>query len=244
MQPFIPHLSHRTPQTPHILSLLVLTLFPAIILVSSPFFPIRSVCLCLGIVPLLLTNPFIRPWIAFLLYKLRSPAAINQCKLAFRKVVGAPAVNTTLTWLGPKLGLPMITSPLTSWKSIAQRIIDDDALRDECWNAPMREVELFENERLDTSVAGSLDPVQEEDGASGGIPRRKSVGGWSKANLRPGERRGWTRGRDGWSGVGSGGAGAVRSLSFLSLFQRVNMHLLTITQQQSHFLARPRLVLC
>lgn len=187
-------------------------------LVSSPLFPIRSVCLCLGIVPLLLTNPFIRPWIAFLLYKLRSPNTIIQCKLAFRKVVGAPAVNNTLTWLGPKLGLPIITSPLTSWKSIAQRIIDDDALRDECWNAPMREVELFENERLDTSVVGNLDPVEEGDG----IPRRKSVGGWSKANLRPGERKAWTRGRDGWSGVGAGGAGAVRSLSLISL-HRINM---------------------
>lgn len=38
--------------------------------------------------------------------------------------------------------------------------------------------------------------------------------GWSKMNLRPGERGPWTRGRDGWGGVGSG-KGAVRSVSFI-----------------------------
>ncbi|KAF8881838.1 hypothetical protein CPB84DRAFT_1817224 [Gymnopilus junonius] len=40
---------------------------------------------------------------------------------------------------------------------------------------------------------------------TGGVqPMQKK--GWSKANLRHGERSGWTRGRDGWSGVGGGGA--------------------------------------
>ena len=33
--------------------------------------------------------------------------------------------------------------------------------------------------------------------------------GWSKQNLRAGERSAWTRGRDGWSGVGVGGYGSM-----------------------------------
>ncbi|KAG9308876.1 hypothetical protein JVU11DRAFT_11336 [Chiua virens] len=34
------------------------------------------------------------------------------------------------------------------------------------------------------------------------VEARTMGGTWSKANLRPNERVGWTRGRDGWSGVG------------------------------------------
>lgn len=34
---------------------------------------------------------------------------------------------------------------------------------------------------------------------------------WTKTNLRPGERTAWTRGRDGWSGVGNDAG--VRSVS-------------------------------
>jgi len=33
--------------------------------------------------------------------------------------------------------------------------------------------------------------------------------GWSKQNLKAGERGAWTRGRDGWSGVGMGGYGSM-----------------------------------
>jgi hypothetical protein len=33
--------------------------------------------------------------------------------------------------------------------------------------------------------------------------------GWSKQNLKAGERSAWTRGRDGWSGVGVGGYGSM-----------------------------------
>ena len=35
-------------------------------------------------------------------------------------------------------------------------------------------------------------------------------GTWSKANLRPGERKGWTRGRDGWGGVRPSAGPGVR----------------------------------
>ena len=58
--------------------------------------------------------------------------------------------------------------------------------------------------------------------SSASVPPQK---GWSKQNLRPGERSAWTRGRDGWSGVGVGGhgsmvegSGEVRFVFRLSIF--------------------------
>ncbi len=69
------------------------------------------------------------------------------------------------------------------------RFVDDDRLEDKHWYSELSVVELWENERL---------------GASGGVQ------GWSKANLRPDERKGWTRGRDGWSQVKEDGTEDVR----------------------------------
>ncbi|OCH84108.1 hypothetical protein OBBRIDRAFT_764704 [Obba rivulosa] len=80
------------------------------------------------------------------------------------------------------------------------RTIDDDRLEDRHWHAEMREVALFENERW---AAG-------EEGAG-------ADAGWGKAHLRPGERKAWTRGRDGWSGVADDGSGDVSSNLTFSL---------------------------
>jgi hypothetical protein len=80
--------------------------------------------------------------------------------------------------------------PLSRWRARLTRLIDDDRLKDRHWQSELREVELFENERW---AAGE------------GI-------GWNKANLKPGERVAWTRGRDGWSGVTADGSGDVRSV--------------------------------
>ena len=71
------------------------------------------------------------------------------------------------------------------------RLADDDRLTDRHWRTEMRDVELWENERW---------------GADGV--------GWGKGNLRSGERVGWTRGRDGWSGVMEDGTSDVRSGRF------------------------------
>ncbi|KAJ7673126.1 hypothetical protein DFH06DRAFT_1123863 [Mycena polygramma] len=71
------------------------------------------------------------------------------------------------------------------------RLIDDANLTDECWVAEKREVELFENERF------------------GGDDTHKE---WSKANLRDGERTGWTRG--GTGGAASGQGGVSSNLTF------------------------------
>lgn len=95
---------------------------------------------------------------------------------------------------------------------VIQRIIDDDRLTDAAWNSEMRDVELWENERLGGGEAhGSNDallPATSNSHSSAGAYGPPTVG-WSKANLRGGgrERGGWTRGRDGWNGVGGGGSG-------------------------------------
>ena len=64
---------------------------------------------------------------------------------------------------------------------LAMRFVDDDRMSDACWRAPLREIELWENER------------RFEDG-------------WSKSALRAGERPPWTRTKD-----GSGDGGAINS---------------------------------
>ncbi|KAJ7117726.1 integral peroxisomal membrane peroxin-domain-containing protein [Mycena epipterygia] len=176
LQPYIPYLTHRKPHTPHILTLLVISLFPMIALVSLPVFPVRAVCLFLGIAPLLLTHPTIR-------MHLPSLAAL---------LISHAEASPLLVKLRSKLGGGSASSP-RCWKSVGVRLIDDANLTDECWVAQMREVELFENERFGAADDGTL---QE----------------WSKSNLRDGERTGWTRGRDGWSGVG--GKGGVSNLTF------------------------------
>ncbi|KAH9841736.1 integral peroxisomal membrane peroxin-domain-containing protein [Rhodofomes roseus] len=94
------------------------------------------------------------------------------------------------------------------------RLIDDDRLEDRHWRATLRDVELFENERwaAPTGRAGSVmsRSVSDvgEDAVKAGLT---SDAGWAKTNLKPGERKAWTRGRDGWSGVGEDGSADVSS---------------------------------
>ena len=92
------------------------------------------------------------------------------------------------------------------------RLVDDDRLDDRHWGADLREVELFENERW-AAPAGRTGSVMSRTSSDPGDDAAKagSDAGWAKANLRAGERRAWTRGMDGWSGVGEDGSGDVRS---------------------------------
>jgi len=84
------------------------------------------------------------------------------------------------------------TLPLRYCRARLVRLIDNDGLKDRHWQSELREVELFENERWVPGEAG-----------------------WSKTNLKTGERVAWTRGRDGWSSaVTADGAGDVSNLSF------------------------------
>lgn len=94
----------------------------------------------------------------------------------------------------------------------AARFVDDDRLDDRHWGADLREVELFENERW-AAPAGRSGSVMARTSSDAGDDAAKAGAdaGWAKTNLRVGERRAWTRGRDGWSGVGEDGGGDVRS---------------------------------
>ncbi|KAI6147453.1 integral peroxisomal membrane peroxin-domain-containing protein [Pisolithus tinctorius] len=79
-------------------------------------------------------------------------------------------------------------------RAALRRFVDNDRLLDQVWPAPMCTVELWENER------GGEGEIE-----SGGVKSKSSilpVGSWSKTHLRQSERAPWTRGRDGWSGVG------------------------------------------
>ena len=103
----------------------------------------------------------------------------------------------------------------TVLETLIQRIIDNDRLPDACWNADMREVELWENERyagpmsaesisasvsLNSSLTSLANAVTAAEMAAGGptsSPKSRVYGSWSKSNLRSTERRAWTRRRDG-----------------------------------------------
>lgn len=101
------------------------------------------------------------------------------------------------------------------------RYVDDDRLDDRHWTAELREVELFENERwaAPTGRTGGVMSLTSPD--PGDDAGALSDVGWAKANLRLGERKAWTRGRDGWSGVGEDGGGDVRSgVDFLHVLGR------------------------
>ena len=80
------------------------------------------------------------------------------------------------------------------------RLIDDDNLDDKHWGTELREVELYENERWVPGTNTAADEKARTDGA----------GSWSKTSLKPAERKAWTRGRDGWSGVADDGSHEVR----------------------------------
>ncbi|KAI1794938.1 integral peroxisomal membrane peroxin-domain-containing protein [Ganoderma leucocontextum] len=87
----------------------------------------------------------------------------------------------------------------------ALRFIDNDKLEDKHWRTELREVELWENERW---VRGATSPPDDPT---------KAEGTWAKNHLKLGERKAWTRGRDGWSGVADDGSGEVSSNLTFSL---------------------------
>ncbi|KIY65309.1 hypothetical protein CYLTODRAFT_424449 [Cylindrobasidium torrendii FP15055 ss-10] len=156
--PYVFHISRRTPYTQHILTLLCLSILPSLIFISLPYLPIRAICLVAGLGPIIALNPYLQ-------------RSCLSAKVALQ-------TNAYLHWARLKLGVDA-TLPLTS---AIQRLIDNSNLTDACWNTDLREVELFENERLG------------KPGADG-----ESKEGWTKAHLQPDERPGWTRGQDGWN---------------------------------------------
>lgn len=187
--PFLPYLTHRTPCTRLLLTISIVTLLLSIPLVH--LIPFRLAVLFVGLLPFFFTHPFTRSSLL-------------------------PAIRSTI--------ISPFWKPVFSW---FYRVLDNDKLEDKHWRAELRQVEVFENERWNpnsrespaslggSGFAGSQPPSAIDNaGAGGGKPYRT---GWGKSNLKSGERKAWTRGRDGWSGIAEGGD--VRSVFRFLLYK-------------------------
>jgi hypothetical protein len=78
----------------------------------------------------------------------------------------------------------------------------------------MKEVELWENERWNPNTKEVISSIRTAD-ETGTNHNLLSSACWSKSKLKPGERKAWTRGRDGFSGVTDNGCGDVRLVSLM-----------------------------
>ena len=101
----------------------------------------------------------------------------------------------------------------TRIRTLVTRVVDDDRLEDKHWITEMQEVELWENGRWSPPNNGTMGPTEADSTVL--------TAGWGKANLKHGERKGWTRGKDGWSAVAEDGSGDVRSVLIFSSFVSV-----------------------
>lgn len=157
----LPHTS-RSPYTTHILTLLVVSFPPLLFVIHLPIFPIREVCLIAGLAPFVLAHPYVRmvlPVLGGLLVD-AAPALLGRWHRVRRRLVG---MNLKVFGVDVAAGLGLheqavkgeeeeegiekVKEKMLPVSTILQRIIDDDRLSDECWNAEMREVQLWENER-------------------------------------------------------------------------------------------------
>ena len=113
--------------------------------------------------------------------------------------------------------LPLIVDTVRRMHATSlQRIIDNDRLDDIVWPAPLKEVELWENERWTLGAGTSTNAAD---------------AGWSKSNLKRGERKGWSRRRDGWSDADAlrGSLdGDVRSVPSVFLFSIHSSHIMWV----------------
>jgi hypothetical protein len=209
--PYTKHLSanFKSPYTPHILALLVLSIPPTIFLIHMPIFPLRQMAIVAGTVPLLCTNPAIQPWLLHTvnLVQSRQFASAMQSFLSFLSSFPALKLLIGDTLAGTSSGTQITSNRI---KSTVQNVIDNANLPDRCWASPMRQVELFENERLDpasavTDAIHAIDrggPSTSGDTNSSNRSQPFTTGkgkGWSKTHLRPDERHAWTKWRDGSS---------------------------------------------
>jgi hypothetical protein len=155
--------------------------------------------------------------------------------LSFQLSIHIPCLPNPLPIIGRRIRRPSRSRTFTLTLTprdvllFLRHLTDDDKLDDPVWNAPLAHVDLWENERwvqdpaegkrrksLVTLVREGEEEGGEDDAASttSTASAGTATGGtWSKANLKPNERVGWTRGRDGWSGVG----GEVRCVVSRSL---------------------------
>ncbi|KAL4260081.1 Peroxin domain-containing protein [Pleurotus pulmonarius] len=228
----VPILSHLTllptPQLPtstraraptisfYIFVVAVLTLPLLAFVVTTHYIPLRLISLVAGIAPVLLLHPSVLPYVPlvtrglvdFIVWCVDAFEASSRTALRYIRL--APYLRSIgLYFPDHSSDSPRIGHTIRYIRTYITRFIDNDRLQDDVWNAPITEVELFENERWKADE-GSY--AYSDDGLTGGSSGQR----WSKANLRDTERRGWTRGRDGWNG-GVGEEGFVSSNLTFSL---------------------------
>ncbi|KAF8177855.1 integral peroxisomal membrane peroxin-domain-containing protein [Pholiota molesta] len=215
VQPYLYHLyltpdivsptsARQSPYTPHILTVLVLSFFPLLFIINLPHFPIREVCLVIGLAPFIATHPATQRVFPVILHAAAKSAPLVLLRLQEFRDKATSALRRGKAEL-EEAKQPKKEPPLP-FSTVLQRIMDDDRLSDACWNAEMREVQLWENERWGGPLPTDSPTMAATSSSSSISPPQK---GWSKQNLRPGERTGWTRGRDGWNGGGPGGSGNI-----------------------------------
>lgn len=114
-----------------------------------PHFPIRAVCIVVGLAPFIVTHPVVQQTIPiFLLAVHRAmPVLVPTLRTYRNRAVFVLGLRTVDAHVKPdeKVADEAAAQPLSM---MLQRIMDDDRLSDECWNAEMREVQLWENERF------------------------------------------------------------------------------------------------
>ncbi|KAE9408928.1 hypothetical protein BT96DRAFT_1013085 [Gymnopus androsaceus JB14] len=193
LSPNNPQISKPGPKSPYtlpLLTFLILTLPPSVFLVTSAYFPARLTCFICGAGPVLLLSPELRRWfsqamsiLSYLHLPLPDPVYPSI-------ILPIPSPFRSLASRLFGLSLPhQLTIDPSSFslarkrvKLRVQRLIDDNNLSDEVWNSEMREVELWENERLDPGAnpmspsSGSLiSPTTSRIGSPTTYSKRLSV---------------------------------------------------------------------
>ena len=140
-----PSPSSHSPYTPHILTFLIVSFPPLLFLISLPAFPIRQVCLFMGLAPFAVTHPYGRALLPFIGPALRDliPVVIKKANLVKGRIIAAAKRQKQ-----PEEVVDDSKGLLLPVSMIVQRLVDDDRLTDIVWNSELREVELWENERF------------------------------------------------------------------------------------------------
>ncbi|KAF5389201.1 hypothetical protein D9757_003387 [Collybiopsis confluens] len=149
--------SPKHPYTLPLLTMLILSLPPLVFLVTSSYFPARLVCFLCVACPVILLNPELGRWMSQsvrLFIYLRPDLSSPSIRLLIPPMI--QKLSSRIFYMSSPSQLVIDAYTLTilrkRLKMKLQRSIDDNNLADEVWNSEMREVELWENERLNPSA--------------------------------------------------------------------------------------------
>ncbi|KAJ8507420.1 hypothetical protein ONZ45_g10215 [Pleurotus djamor] len=199
----------------YIFTAVAVTLPPLGLLVVSPYFPTRLVALIGGLTPFSLLHPRILPYLPLLPQALQEVFILlteashsTYAKLQpwiSNKLASTPYISKLARFPTPSPKLASIKNhPIRHLCAFSRRLVDNDRLSDDVCGAELRQVEKYENERWKLDEASPSLGLESSHIFDSGTTETGS-GSWSKKHLKEGERCRWTRGRDGWSGVGDGG---------------------------------------